>query len=282
MKDENELYTIITGSSKGLGKQFAIECAKRKMNLILVSLPNENLSALCREISETYQVKTDYYEVDLTKRESIKKLAQWIHENYAVNMLINNAGIGGTCIFTDATPEYLDNMIQLNVSAMVLLIRLLLPELKKQPLAYILNVSSLAAFSPLPYKTVYPASKAFIHHFTLGLKAELRDSNVSISVLNPGPIMTNSDVTKRINGQSFYIKLSIMPPEKIARIALNKLLSGKAVIIPGFMNRLNTFLIRMAPVSFRLNVGTSIFKRDLRKKQAYENLDNGSERASWQ
>ena len=76
--------------------------------------------------------------------------------------------------------------------------------------------------------------------------------------------MTNSDVTKRINGQSFYVKLSIMTAERIAQIAMKKLLQEKSVIIPGFMNRFNAFFIRLVPEDFRIFVGTSIFKRDFK------------------
>lgn len=265
MKITDEKYTLITGASTGLGKEFAIECARRGMNLILVSLPHENLEELGQELSASYSVRVACREVDLTNRKLLEELIDWITENFSVNMLINNAGIGGTQFFIDSPIDYLDNMIQLNIRAMTLLTRLLLPELKTHPKAYILNVSSLAAFSPVPFKTIYPASKAFIHHFTRGLKAELKDTNIRVCVLNPGPIMTNKDVTKRINGQSFYVRLSIMSPERIARIAVRKLLRGHAVIIPGFMNRFNAFFIRLAPVSWRLNVGTSIFRRDLRK-----------------
>ena len=279
MKDKNYLYTLITGASKGLGKQFAIECARRKMNLILVSLPDENLNKLSKDITSTYQIKVSFRETDLTKRDAVKDLAQWLNENFSVNMIVNNAGIGGSRIFADSPTDYLENIIQLNISAMTLLTRLLLPVLKEQPKAFILNVSSLAAFSPVPYKTVYPASKAFIYNFTLGLRAELKDTNVSVSVLTPGPIMTNSDVSKRINKQSFYIKLSIMSAESIAQIAIKKLLRGSSIIIPGFMNRFNASVIRLVPVNFRIFVGTSIFKRELKKNQPNESIDNRSYRA---
>ena len=282
MNNQNIFYTLITGASSGLGKEFAIECARRKMNLILVSLPNENLGELCEALKLKYQVQISYREVDLTSRDSVEKLTSWINKNFTIDMLINNAGVGGTHVFTDSTIDYLDNIIQLNIRAMTLITRLLLPGMKRTENAYILNVSSLAAFSPVPYKTIYPASKAFIHHFTRGLKAELKDSNIKVSVLNPGPIMTNSDVSKRINGQSLYIRLSILTPERIARIAIKKLLREKSVIIPGFMNRFSAFLIHIVPVSFRINVGTSIFKRDLRKKLSHESTGDRSKRPSWQ
>lgn len=267
MADSENSYTLITGASTGLGKELAIECARRKMNLVLVSLPGEDLEGLSLEIIARYNVRVSYHETDLTRREAVEDLAGWVNFNFPVNILINNAGVGGSCRFTESSTEYLDNMIKLNISAMVLLIRLLLPELKKHPRSYILNVSSLAAFSPVPYKTVYPASKSFVHCFSIGLRAELKNTSVSVSVLTPGPIRTNSDVRKRINGQSPYVKSSILSPKKVAEIALRKLLKRKAVIIPGFINRFNAFMIRLVPVNVRVYVGTAIFKRELSKKR---------------
>ncbi len=267
MIGNKNLYTVITGASKGLGKEFAYECARRGMNLILVSLPGEDLERLCLEIAFTYKVKVSFQETDLTERELVEDLARWINYNFAVNILINNAGVGGSCLFAESSPDYLDDIIQLNISAMVLLTRLLLPELKRHPEAYILNVSSLAAFSPVPYKTVYPASKAFIYHFSLGMRAELKNTAVSVSVLNPGPIRTNEDVCKRINGQSFYVKRSTITSQKIARTAIDKMLKRKAVIIPGLINRFSAFMIRLVPVSVRVHVGTNIFRRELSREK---------------
>ncbi len=164
-------YAVITGASMGLGKAFAIECAKRNMNLILISLPDENLNELCGKLELAHGIKAHYYETDLTTPEAVEELAQWINEKFSVQMIINNAGIGGSRIFSDTSVDYLENIILLNISAMVFLTRLLLPELKRHPSAFILNVSSLAALSPLPFKTVYPASKAFIHHFSQGAQS---------------------------------------------------------------------------------------------------------------
>jgi len=273
-------YTLITGASTGLGKAFAKECAQRNMNLLLVSLPDEDLPKLCEELKKEYGIHVYCKETDLTDQKAVFDFANWVTENFRINILINNAGIGGTQVFVDSETEYLDNMIQLNIRAMTLLTRLFLPELKKQPKAFILNVSSLAAFSPVPYKTIYPATKAFVHHFTRGLAAELKDTNVSVSVLNPGPIKTNSDVIKRINGQSSYVKLSIMTSSEIASIAIRKMLKEKPVIIPGFMNRFNAFFIRLVPENFRIFVGTRIFKRE--KKKTHESNANRGEQPAWQ
>jgi len=267
MTYNKNLYTLITGASTGLGKELALECARRKMNLILVSLPGENIRELSLKIISTYSVKVSYQETDLTKRESVEELARWINKNFEVNMLINNAGIGGSCMFAESSANYLDNIIQLNISAMIMITRLLIPGLKKHAEAYILNVSSLAAFSPVPYKTVYPASKAFIYNFSIGLRTELKDTSVNVSVLVPGPILTNSDVSKRINGQSYLVKLSTLPARKIAQNAIKKLLKRKRVIFPGLITRLSAFVIRLAPVSIRTHAGKKIFMRELSKKK---------------
>ncbi len=260
-------YTLITGASCGLGREFAVECARRGMNLILISLPHEELLDLGEQLSADYSVRVVCREADLTDLHRLEELISEIMKQYSVDVLINNAGVGGTMFFEQATVEYLDRMIQLNIRATTLITRLLIPMLVSQPNAYILNVSSLATFSPVPFKTIYPASKAFIFHFTRGLHAELKDTGVHACVLTPGPILTNHDVVKRINGQSFYVKLSIMSPERIAAIAIDKMLRGKHTIIPGFMNRFNAFVIRMVPISWRIRVGTAIFKRDFRKKK---------------
>ncbi len=263
MKTKQCLYTLITGASTGLGKELAIECARRKMNLILVSLPGENLPELCFNLSENYQVSASHYEADLTDMKQVERLTEWVIANFSVNVLINNAGIGGTRSFETTPTEYLDRLIQLNIRATSLMTRLLIPELKMHRKAYILNVSSMAAFSPLPYKTVYPASKAFIYHFTRGLKAELRNTNIRVCVVNPGPIMTNADVTSRILKQGKLGRLALVSASSIARISVQNLIKGRAVIIPGFLNQINVFLMGLIPSGIKLSLSARVIQREL-------------------
>jgi uncharacterized protein len=137
--------------------------------------------------------------------------------------------------------------MQLNVVATALLTQLLLPNLRRQERAWLLNVSSIAAFSPIGFKTVYPASKAFIRHFSLGLREELRGTGVSVSVVYPGPMKTNLDVTQRIENQGFKGKLGLCSPEEVAFIAVRQMLAGRANIVPGFANKLNRWLMALLP-----------------------------------
>lgn len=265
MTTRTELYTLITGASTGLGRELARECARRKMNLILISLPNEGLPELSTQLSIRYQVSVNYYETDLTDRIELEKLGNWIRANFSVNAIINNAGIGGTQAFDDASTDYLDSLIQLNIRATSLLTRIMIPELKMHRRAYILNVSSMAAFSPLPYKTVYPASKAFIYHFTRGLKAELLNTSIRVSVVNPGPIATNADVVRRIQQQGFLGRLTLLPTPAIARIAIHHMMRGKAVIVPGFLNKVNRLLLQLIPSGIRLSLSSRVIQRELKR-----------------
>jgi short-subunit dehydrogenase len=121
----------------------------------------------------------------------------------------------------------------------------------------------MAAFSPLPYKTVYPASKAFVYHFTRGLKAELRNTNIKVSVVNPGPIMTNPDVVSRIKKQGRLARLSLIPASVIARISVAELIRGKAVIIPGYLNRINVMLMGLIPSGIKLSISSRVIQREL-------------------
>ncbi len=255
-----ESYAVITGASQGLGRSFAYELAKRKSNLILISLPNQNLSVLCTNLQNQFGIKVYFYETDLTNKNNVLELAKWINKNFNITMLINNAGTGGTKKFDEATANYIDNIIQLNVMATSLLTHQLLPNLQKQEKGYILNVSSLAAFSPIGYKTVYPASKAFVHSFSRGLYQELKDTNVFVSVVNPGPMKTNNEIIQRIENQGFFAKVTSLNPDKVASFCINQLEKRDTVIM---VNQLSWLLLKVIPIWIKLPLLTNKIKKEL-------------------
>lgn len=257
--------TLITGASSGLGRELAIECAKRKMNLLLVALPGRNLEEFCKQLSSSYQVLAFGFEGDLTEKEFISRLVNSILRKYRINFLINNAGVGGTVPFQEASIDYLDTIIQLNIRATTLLTRLLVEELKSHEQSYILNVSSMAAFSPIPYKTIYPASKAFIYSFSRGLSEELKGTSVKVVVLNPGPILTNPDVILRIMKQGIFGKIGLLTAGTISTIALTAIFEGKRVVIPGFFNNFNHWMMKIFPESVRLRILGNVIQREIVK-----------------
>ena len=258
-----ETYTVITGASMGLGKEMAIECARRGKNLILVALPGRNLKQLCGELELEFGIKAECKECDLTDEHELEVLCSQIISEYSIDQLINNAGVGGAARFDEASVESLDRIIHLNIRATTILTRFLLPELKSHPRALIMNVASVAAFGALPYKTIYPASKAFIYSFSRSLSKELRKTSVKVVVIAPGPMITNPDVALRIIKQGALCRIGLLTAGQVSRLAISGAELGKEVIVPGIMNRLNRFLIRWTPEALRLSIMERVLRKEL-------------------
>lgn len=256
-------YALITGASQGFGRCLAIELARLHIPTILVSLPGENIQQVAAEC-RSFGVDSCYYETDLSVRENVIALTEWVKSKYSIYLLINNAGRGGSSLFVDTDPNYLENVIDLNILATVLITHQLLPMLLLQPQAYVLNVSSMASFCPIGYKTVYPASKRFVQHFSRGLFQELKDTNVFVSVVHPGPMKTNRNVTSRIEQQGFFGRIGLLSPELAAKITIRKLLKKDSMILLGWLNKLNWLLLTLVPIWVKLPLLTSIVKREIR------------------
>lgn len=259
--DTKESYAVVTGASQGLGKAFAEKLAEKRINLILVSLPNQSLKELSLTLEEKYHIKSHCYEVDLSVNENVLKLTEWLNSSFNIHILINNAGLGGTKKFTEATSDYINTILQVNVTATSLITHQLLPNLLKQPKAYILNVSSMVAFSPIGFKTVYPASKSFIHSFSRGLHEELKDTNVFVSVVNPGAMKTNEDVCKRIEKQGFWGKLTLLNPDKVAARCIRQLFKKDSVIM---VNPISWLVMKILPIWIKLPLMTQAIKREIK------------------
>lgn len=253
-------YALITGASQGLGKSFAEELARRKINLILISLPNQQLDQLAKKLQDKYHIQAHSYATDLTKEENVLQLTKWVNTNYNIQILINNAGIGGSRKFNEVDSAYLSKMIQLNIMAPVILLRELLPNLKKQNETFVLNVSSLAAFSPMGYKTVYPASKAFIQSFSRGLNYELKNSGISISVVNPAGMKTNKETAKRIDKQGFLGKFTSRTPDFVAKYSIERMFRKTAVIKVNFLSWL---VLKITPTWLKMRILSKKMKNEV-------------------
>jgi len=253
-------YALVTGASQGLGKAFAIELAQKGIHLILVSLPGQGLVTLCQELAAEYGVDCRAYETDLTELENVKQLTDWVNQHFNLFVLVNNAGIGGTKRMLDADVQYINRIVQLNVVATSVLTHQLLPNLVRQPQAYILNVSSMAAFSPIGFKTVYPASKAFIHSFSRGLYQELKGTNVFVSVVNPGAMRTNAETSGRIARQGLLGRLTLLEPQKVAKFCVDRLFKRDTVIV---VNPVSWLLVHLLPIWIKLPLLTRTIQREL-------------------
>jgi len=257
-------YALVTGASKGLGYHLAFELARRNYNLLLVSLHDEGLDEMTSNLKRKFGIDVQFMESDLSINQSVYDIANWANK-FPVSVLVNNAGVGGTKAFDSASSDYLEQIIDINVRTTTILTHQLLPLLKKQTQGFILNVASMASFSPIAYKTVYPASKAFIWNFSRCLYQELKNTNVFVSVIHPGPMKTNPDVTARIEKQGFFGKIGLLSTEKMAEIAIRQLLRRDNLVIPGFLNKINWLIMQIVPIWLRLIILSKVVSREIKQ-----------------
>ncbi len=263
--DKELKYTLITGASRGIGNELARECASRGMNLILVAKNEEGLKSALQQMSKEFTVDVKSFVVDLRDLDGPQRVWDWCSENgYRVNILINNAGVAGTVEFTSTSPAYSDDRIMVNVRSLVLMTRLFLPELITHPRAHILNIGSISAYFPIPYKSVYAASKAFVLSFSLALNEELKDSNIKVTLVNPNGVPTNTDTYERMDLHPQLLRsLFIIDAAEIARISIDKMLKGRLIVIPGLMNRILIFITGLIPPQIKARGSARIFKKEV-------------------
>lgn len=258
----NKTFALITGASEGLGKAFALECAARKMNLILVALPGIALYQLASSIERNFKVTVIVFEKDLTIEADCWSLYEEITgNNWSVNMLVNNAGIGNCCAFEDGQVASFQQLIKLNIMATTMLTRLFVDLLKCHSKSYILNVSSLIAFFNLPNKQVYGGTKSYIYYFSKCLRNELAHLNISVSVLCPGGMNSNPYQYRLMSTGNWFVRNAMMSPELVAAISVKGLLEGQPVIIPGRLNRLSLVIDKIIPAFMHRLFASRLLKR---------------------
>ncbi|MCA4898307.1 MAG: SDR family NAD(P)-dependent oxidoreductase [Bacteroidota bacterium] len=254
-------FALITGASGGIGLCIARELAKRKNNLLLIARSTDKLKTICSELEKEFAIKADYLSVDLSNPLATQTVVEWLHtKSYAVDTLVNNAGYGlwGR---VDATPaDQLNNMMQLNMNAVVNMCHAMLPELKKQPKAYIMNIASTAAYQAVPTLATYAASKAFVVLFTRGLRRELKESNISVTCVSPGATTTNFIDRAGMEAMKERAEKFSMAPEAVASIAVNGMLKGKAEVLPGFTNWFSVQLTYFVPKFIPEKIAEGLYK----------------------
>ena len=239
---------LVTGASGGLGGAFALEAARKGYDLILVDLPGTGLHEIGRRLARAYKLEAQCFEADLGDPEARRTIAAWVRDNrIELTLLVNNAGTGWQSGFGEAPIERLCSIVDVNIQGTMHLTYLLLPELRRQSKAVVINVASLAAFYPMPAMAVYAASKSFILSFSLAIRSELQGSGVTVSTLCPAGMITNRDTADQVAAQGFFGRLTTMYPEAVAAVALRQALRGRDVIIPGLVNRAIRLVSTLAP-----------------------------------
>ena len=254
-------WVLITGGSHGIGLALAQECQRQGLAVAIVALPDHHLSAARGLLSRSTLPPATFLGLDLTVPHAIDRVVDWLaEERIQLRYLINNAGFGRGGLFEHTPWAEYRTMLQLNNQVMVELIHRLLPHLKATG-GGILNMSSMEATLPLPYKTVYTGTKGLVYNFSLALREEFRYHRVSVSVLCPGPVITNEDGLRRVEAQGARARLLVTMPRDIAPEAIRGMLAGKAVIVPGRLVRLLIGISYLTPRPLRMRVLERLFSR---------------------
>src|ERR1700751_693014 len=195
-----ECTVLITGASAGIGREFARQLAPAVNTMILVARRNDRLEALELELKIINpHLEVFCRQVDLRDHAALERFCDWLDESgLSVDLLVNNAGLGDRGAFIDSEWAALRAMLQVNIGALTYLTYRILPSMRKTGCGAILNVSSVAGFLPVPNLAAYAATKAYVLSLSEALRAELRNSNISVTALCPGPVATEfGDVATR-------------------------------------------------------------------------------------
>lgn len=255
-------YAVITGASKGIGKEIAFELASRGYNLLIAARNSYELQIVKEDIERKYQRTVSYLPIDLGIEGSADKLYHWVLEQEVdVRILVNNAGYGLVGAFENYDLEQHLRMLHVNVNAVVELCHKFYPILSGKGESYILNIASSTAYQAIPLMSLYAASKVFVLNFSRGLHHEWKKKGISVTAVSPGA--TDTNFNDRANLQEKARKAAqkvTMTPEQVALLAVKGMFAKKPEVITGFINKLGAALAWVAPKKVSEKVAMGIYE----------------------
>lgn len=240
-------YTLITGGTEGIGFELAKIFAINKHDLIIVARNKNKLIEVKNKIEKECGIKVEIIQCDLSLNKEYEKIISFVEEkNISVDNLINNAGIGSFGFFHEEKNGFEEELININIIALTNLTKYFLKHMIKQSEGGILNVASTAAFVGGPKMAMYYSSKAYVLSLTEALHDEVKNLGIRISCLCPGPVKTSFQEKSGIK-KSEKAKKYLMDSSDVAKEAYFKFLKGKAIIIPGYKNKLLVLGSKLIP-----------------------------------
>ena len=244
---------LITGASAGIGREFARQLTGRAGALVLVARRQERLEELRDELTKRDpNLNVHVRAVDLSQASEVEELCAWLErEEISIDFLINNAGLGDRGVFGTSDPQRIHEMLAVNVAALTVLTRALLPAMIERKRGAILNVSSSAGFLPIERLAVYAATKAYVTSFSEAIRGELHGSGVAVAALCPGPVHTEFGEVARRNSRERaksgpeFVHVSV---DEVVRAGLHTIERGKPLVVPGLIIRTAMLLVRLTPM----------------------------------
>ena len=255
------MKALVTGASSGIGRDIARALASKGYDLVLVARNEQGLKQLAEELKAKEGITIETITMDLSVIENCKQLHQKVQD---VDILVNNAGFGDCGNFTKTSLEKEISMIDTNIMAYHILMKLYLIDMKKKGSGKILNVASIAGFMPGPLMSTYYATKAYIVRISENTSEELKKeaSKVQISILCPGPVSTNFNKVANVK-----FKIREANSMKVAQYAIRKMDQGRFYIVPGIDVKFAKLGAKLLPSPFVSKITYRVQKRKLEDKK---------------
>lgn len=238
---------LITGASAGIGAELANVFASRGHDVVLVARSKDRLERIADELADRHGVAASAVVCDLSRAGAADDLHSEVRDrSVAVDCVVNNAGFGIYGPFAETDTDAEIEMMQLNMVTLTHVTKVFLPEMLQRNRGRILNVASTAAFLPGPLMAVYYATKAYVLSFSEALAEELRGTGVTVTVLCPGPTRSDFQETAGLK-DSRLLRAGLMDAPTVARAGYDGMMKGRAVVVPGVMNKLTAQAPRLSP-----------------------------------
>lgn len=248
-KQNNFPYALVAGGSKGIGYTVAEALAKRKYNLILIARHMDSLQRAQEVLESRYNINVHILSYDLSRPGSAEEIAAWCTERkIRLKVLCNIVGLGGSKDYLSLPLDSMRYMVNLNIESCMAMSQVLLPLLEANAPSYILNVSSMAGYAPIPSKNMYSSTKAAVLYFSYSLRNQLRSKHISVSCLTPGPVYTKPRIKKETESQLGWLgRQMAVSPARVGEVAVKKMLKRRMLIVPGTLAKTTSVLLRIVP-----------------------------------
>ncbi len=239
---------LITGASGGIGLELAKIHASKGGHLVLVARSLDKLSSIKEELEKTHAIQVKIISKDLSNKDAALEVYQEIKKDkIRIDYLINNAGFGDFGYFYESDWQKTEQMLELNMVALTQFCKLFVNDMIAQGGGKIMNLASIAAFMPGPLMASYYASKAYVLHFSEAINNELKDKNITVTALCPGPTESGFQEASAQKESKVIKGKKLTSAKHVAEYGYQAMLSGKPVAIPGLINAFLVNVMRFLP-----------------------------------
>ncbi len=255
-------YALITGASKGIGKEIASILASQGYHLLLIARNSYELQMVKEELEKKYAIQADYLVSDLSEEGAVDRIVQWVESKQIdLRILVNNAGYGLVGQFETYSFEENQKMMQVNMNALVDMCQKFFPFLSGKGKTHVLNIASSTAYQAIPNMSLYAATKVFVLNFSRGLYHEWKSKGIIVTAVSPGATTTNFNDRANLPAKARKAAEKItMTPESVAKLAVAGMFAGKQEVITGFVNKVAAFLAWVTPKSISEKIAKGIYE----------------------